>query len=200
MIRWLIPICRKSHLKAAPTALLLTFLLTGALAFLLCGCGPSVLDQTTPALNRNLPDETSRDVKLYVYKEDKIDYILTADRIERYYRTQRLHAWQVKIVSYDENMRVTSTLLADTTYVDEARNVVKAMGNVVLESPNGTIKSQLINWERNVDEIYTDELVTLIREGKTLRGYDLRTNSRISYAELTTVSAEGIIKGDEIDW
>ncbi|MFO7659942.1 MAG: LPS export ABC transporter periplasmic protein LptC [Candidatus Cloacimonadaceae bacterium] len=170
------------------------------LTILLSGCGKSVLDQTTPALNRSLPDETSRDVTLYSYKADKVDYILTASRIERFYSNQRLHAWQVKIVSYDDKMRITSTLAADTAYVDEARNFVQAMGNVVLESSNGTIKSQHINWDRNVDEIYTDQLVTLIREGKTLRGYDLRTNSLISYAELTTVSAEGKIQGDEIDW
>lgn len=193
-------ICRKSRFDPDRLHIMRKIVLLFISIFLLTGCGKSVLDQTTPALNRSLPDETSRDVKLYSYKEDRIDYILTADRIERFYNTQRLNAWQVKIVSYDDKMRITSTLSADTTYVDEARNFVQAMGNVLLESPNGTIKSQHINWDRNLDEIYTDQLVTLIREGKTLRGYDLRTNSQISYAELTTVSAEGKVKGDEIDW
>jgi len=192
--------CRKFPFK---TASVFSFILISALGLLFLftsGCGKSVLDQTTPALNRSLPDETSSDVSLYAYKENKIDYILTAGRIERFYDNRRLNAWQVKIVSYDERMQVKSTLLADTTYVDEARNFIQAMGNVVMDSPNGTIKTRMINWDRNIDEVYTDEKVTLIRDGKTLRGDNLRTNSMISFAELSTVSAEGTVKGDELDW
>lgn len=167
---------------------------------MLTGCGKSMLDQTTPVLNRGLPDETSNNVSIYAYKENRVDYILTANKIERYYDSRRLYAWNVKIVSYDDKKNLRSTIVADTAYVDEARNLVQAIGNVVFDTPNGTIKSRVINWDRNIDEIYVPTKVTLIREGNVLYGDNLRTDSRISFAEMSAVSAEGMLKGDEIDW
>jgi LPS export ABC transporter protein LptC len=172
----------------------------GLFSFIFVGCKDSVLDQKTTSLNRSLPDETSRDVNIYAYKGQKIDYILTADRIERFYNTRQLNAWKVSIVTYDDNKQISSTFSADTTYVDEARNLIKAIGNVVFQSANGTIKSRVINWDRNADEIYTPEKVTLIRDDKIMFGDNLRTNSSISFAEMNTVSAEGTVKGDELDW
>ncbi len=166
----------------------------------LSACKQSVLDQTSPALNRSLPDETSENVSIYEYKDNKIDYLLTASRIERFYETRRLNAWKVKITTYDIKKRIINTITADTTFVDEARNLVQARGNVVFQTPNGTIKSKLINWDRNVDEIYTPEKVLLIRNGDVLQGDNLRTNSALSFVELNAVSAEGTITQDEIDW
>jgi len=166
----------------------------------LSACKQSVLDHTSPALNRSLPDETSENVSIYEYKDNKIDYLLTASRIERFYETRRLNAWKVKITTYDIKKRIINTITADTTFVDEARNLVQARGNVVFQTPNGTIKSKLINWDRNVDEIYTPEKVLLIRNGDVLQGDNLRTNSALSFVELNAVSAEGTITQDEIDW
>ncbi len=178
----------------------LSFILISLIAGLFTGCGKSILDQKTPLLNRGLPDETSNNVSIYAYKENRIDYILTANKIERYYDTKRLYAWNVKIVSYDDKNQIRSTIVADTAYVDEARNLIQAIGNVVFDTPNGTIKSRIINWDRNIDEIYVPTKVTLIRDGNVLNGDNLRTDSKISFAEMSTVSAEGILKGDEIDW
>jgi len=189
-----------SHPDAKPFFTVLTLAVLIVLSFLLSGCGESILDQKTTSLNRSLPDETSSNVSVYSYKGNEIDYILTAEKMERYYNTRQLNAWNVRIVTYDDNNRVKGTISADTTYVDEARNLIKAMGNVIFESENGTIKSRILNWDRNADEIYSPERVTLIRDDKTLRGDNLRTNSSISFAEMTSVSAEGTVKGDELDW
>lgn len=179
---------------------ILTFFLFTIFTIIISGCGKSVLDQSTSALNRALPDETSHDVSIYAYKENRVDYILTASRIERFYLTSKLNAWNVKIVTYDEKMNVKSNLSADTTYVDEARNYIQALGNVVFETPNGIIKSRSMNWERVSDEIFSNEKVTLIRDGNTLQGDNLRTNSNISFVEMSTITAEGTVKGDELDW
>lgn len=182
----------------SPTCYLIILSLLIALS--LMGCGKSILDQTTATLNRSLPDETSYNVSIYVYKENLLDYVLTADKIERYYSLRKLDAWKVKIIAYDANKQVKSTIVADTTYVDEARNFVSAHGNVVFDTPNGIIKSRIVNWDRNFDEIYVPEKVTLIRDGNTLYGDNLRTDSNISFVEMSTVSAVGTVKDNELDW
>jgi LPS export ABC transporter protein LptC len=194
------PTCRKSpELKTTFFSVCLLILLL-IIAISVTGCDKSVLKQTTAVLSRSLPDETSNTVSIYEYDGNRIDYILTADRIERYYDSRKLNAWKVRIVTYDKMNKVKSTIVADTTYVDEARNLIQAMGNVVYATENGTIKSRLINWDRNVDEIYTPEKVTLIRGGSTLQGENLRTNAAISFAEMSSISAEGTVTKDEIDW
>jgi LPS export ABC transporter protein LptC len=166
----------------------------------LTGCKKSILDQTTSVLNRSLPDETSSNVTLTEYKENRINYTLTAAKIERFYDSRLLNAWKVKIETYDKYSKIQNTIIADTTYVDEARNIIRAMGNVIYSTPNGTIKSKLIIWDRNIDEIYTPEQVVLIRGERVMHGNNLRTNSSLSSAEMDSISAEGIITPDEINW
>lgn len=187
------------HIKAISYKYILAcFILI--LILLLTGCGKSVLDQTSSPINRNLPDEKSSNVVIYSYNEDKVDYILTAARIEKFYNLKRLYAYDVKIVTYDLDMKIKSEIVADTAFVDEARNFIQAIGNVVFNTPNGIIKSHVVNWERNYDEIYVPEKVTLIRDDDVLYGDNLRTDSNISFIEMNTVSAEGTVKGDELDW
>jgi len=170
------------------------------LLMLFQGCGKSVLNQTTEVLNRSLPDEISNNVSIYAYKDQKVDYLLTAAQMERFYDTRQLHAWKVRLVTYDKTGKVKSTITADTTFVDESRNLIQARGNVVYTTSNGIIKSDVINWDRNIDEIYSPTRVTLLRENNVLTGSQLRTNSTLSYAEMDSISAEGIVKPNEINW
>jgi LPS export ABC transporter protein LptC len=193
-------ICKISRGSMLVWLKLFTAVSLTALALSFSGCGKSVLNQTTEIINRSLPDETSDSVSIFQYKENRVDYVLTATRMERFYDSRKLNAWKVRIISYDKFKQVHSTIVADTAYVDEARNIIQARGNVVYSTPNGTIKSQIINWDRNIDEIFTPEKVILIRDGNTLQGTNLRTNSMLSYAEMDSISAEGTVTPDEIDW
>jgi LPS export ABC transporter protein LptC len=163
-------------------------------------CKKTNLDSKTPVMDRNLPDETSYNIEIFEYKEDRIEYILKAAKIERFYDRKILNAYDVLITTYDELMQVQSTMKADTTIVDDARNMIHASGNVMLSSPNGTIQALRIAWDRNSDEIVSPNRVILTRENTVLRGINLRTNSTISFAELETVSAEGTVSESDIDW
>jgi hypothetical protein len=82
---------------------------------------------------------------------------------------------------------------ADTTIVDDARNIIFASGRASFFSPGGGLKTDRIAWDRNVDEITAMGKVTLTRDGSVLWGKNLRTNSKLSFAEMEAVSAEGIV-------
>ncbi len=171
-----------------------------ALLLVLSACDEKGLDVSTPAMDRNLPDETSTNVTITEFNGLSTDYILTAKRIERYYDRQILNAYGARIQAYDAKKGGTSLMEADSTIVDDARNMIYAYGNVKLSSPNGSISSGRMIWDRNMDEIIAPGPVTLVRSGNTLRGEDLRTNTRIDYAEMKTVSAEGIFNEEDFDW
>lgn len=167
---------------------------------LLSGCEDNSLSIRTPVMDRNLPDETSTNVTITEFNGLSTDYILTAKRIERFYDRRILNAYGARIRAYDARKGGTSVMEADSTIVDDARNMIYAYGNVKLSSPNGSIESHRMVWDRNMDEIIAPGQVTLVRNGNTLRGEDLRTNTRIDYAEMKTVSAEGIFNEQGFDW
>jgi len=183
-----------------PTLRIVPKLLALLLLVFAAGCEEKSLNIRTPALDRNLPDETSTNVTITEYNGLATDYVLSAKRIERFYDRRILNAYGARIRAYDAKKGGTSLMQADSTIVDDARNIIYAYGNVKLSSPNGSIEALRMIWDRNMDEITAPGPVTLVRDGNTLRGEDLRTNTRIDYAEMKTVSAEGIFNEQDFDW
>ncbi len=183
-------------LRIFPKLLLLLLIL-----FSLVGCKERVmLDVKTPAMDRNLPDETSYGVTITEMDGTAIGYVLQAQKIERYYDRKMLYGWKVKISTYDKLGKLKSTINADTTVVDDARNIIIANGKVLMKSDNASIETRKIVWDRNLDEITAPDKVTLTRDGSVLKGTKLRTNSMISFAEMDAVEAEGIFEEKDLDW
>lgn len=159
-----------------------------------------VLSTFSPPMDRDLPDEVSSNVRISQLDGDRVEYILEAKKIERYYDRKLLNGWDVTITSYDPAGRVRSTMKADSTIVDDARNIIYTNGNVLMRSDNGSISTRRIIWDRNLDEIVAPERVVLTRDGSVLKGTNLRTNSTISFAELEAVEAEGLFDEKDLDW
>ncbi|MEN6445497.1 MAG: LPS export ABC transporter periplasmic protein LptC [Candidatus Cloacimonas sp.] len=171
-----------------------------SIIILLSACQKVDLQSQTGILPRDLPDETSYQVKLTQMDNDRNEYILEADKIERFYDRRLLYAYKVTLTTFDKNNNISSVIKADTTIVDEARNYIFASGNAKLTSPNGTLATQKMAWDRTVDEISAPLEVTVTRSGNVMLGKNLRTNSKLSYVEMDAVSAEGYFKKEEIKW
>ncbi|MFO8144958.1 MAG: LPS export ABC transporter periplasmic protein LptC [Candidatus Syntrophosphaera sp.] len=179
-------------IRSVDLLLLILFLAT-------CACGDSKLDISTPAMERGLPDETSRNVTITEFDRDGIAYILEAGRIDRYYDRRILNAFEVDITAWDSEGKKT-VMKADSTIVDDARNQVFAYGNVELSSPGVKVITSRMTWDRNMDEIVAPDRVTLIREGNILRGKNLRTTLSIYPTEMDSISAEGYFGEEYLDW
>jgi len=166
----------------------------------LASCQKTSLKVKTDSMDRAVPDEISYDVQITQYIDNRTEYYLEAKRIERFTGRRMMYGYGVTLTTYDKNNLVNSTIKADTTIVDDARNIVYANGHATMTSPNGSLSTPKIIWDRAVDEITAPLNVTLIRDGNTLRGSNLRTNSQLSFVEMDGVSAEGKLKPEEIDW
>ncbi len=163
-------------------------------------CQEDSLKSSIETMQRDLPDESSVNVKLSQFDHERLEYIIEAERMERYTDRRLLYAYAVTLVSYNKDGLKSSVIQADTVMVDDARNLIFAMGNARYKADTGQIETQKIVWERTLDEITAPAHVVFRRPGETLRGSNLRTDSRLSYAELESVSAEGIIHETDFDW
>jgi len=175
------------------SSLLLTLLILAA-------CSKTELQTRTPALERGLPDETSYQVKITQYTGTQYEYELKADRIERFQDRRMLYGYGVTLTTFDKQNKINSTIKADTTIVDDARNLILANGHVTMNSPNGSLATSEIAWDRALDEITAPKNVKLTRDGSVLYGSNLHTNSKLSMASMESVSAEGIVDKKDLDW
>jgi len=185
--------CSSIFLKSAKLLILLA-------VPLLFGCGESDLVLRTESLKRGLPDETSTNVTITEFDREGVAYILKAARIDRYYERRILNAYQVDITAFDRQKGGSSSLKADSTIVDDARNVIYAHGNVKLVGKEGSISTSRLIWDRNMDEVIAPGQVTLVKDGNVLRGTNLRTNLSIYPTEMDNISAEGFFEEDYLDW
>ena len=178
----------------------LIWIVSVSILILLTSCQKDSLQLSTDVLARDLPDEISYNVKLIQLDNDRNEYFLEANKIERFYNRRLLYAYKVTLTTYDKNNQISSVIKADTTIVDDARNLIFANGNALLTSPNGTLATQKLVWERSIDEITAPLSVTVTRAGNLMQGQNLRTNSHLSFVEMDAVSAEGIVNEEEIKW
>ncbi len=175
---------------------------TMPLVALLCllglfACNQASLDSETGVLEQGLPDETSTQVSLAEYDNDRLSYVIQAEKMERFTDRRMLYGYKVTLTSYDKNGVVSSVIKADTTIVDDARNVIFAEGNVSFKTQEGEIRTQKMFWERGVDEITVPVPLTLTRGGDILRGNNMRTNTTLSFVEMDAVAAEGYFDEEE---
>ncbi len=156
--------------------------------------------QDTEALAQGLPEETALGVRMVEYRDENIDYIIDAAAMDRYTDRRMVYGYDVTLSSYDRLGQISTVIKADTTIVDDARNIIFAHGNVVFEGKEGKIRTQKMIWERILDEITVPGSVVLIRGSDLLRGTNLRTNAKLSYAEMEVVSGEGYVDEKTFSW
>ena len=150
--------------------------------------------------NTGLPDEEGDSVKIISMTKDIIDYELTAPHIDRFYKKKLTFADSIFLTTYNPDGSIKSTLASDKAEMDEAKNILTAIDNVVVETENGIMKTPFLIWNKNTDELHAKKEVILIREDNVLRGLEMKTDGNLERIEIIKVSAEGKIDENEIDW
>jgi len=147
-----------------------------------------------------IPDEQADSIKIISTTEDVIDYELTAVHYYKYYKTKQTFADTVFVTFFNEDSSVKSTLECNKAKVDDAKNTLTGIGDVVVVSENGIMKAPLIVIDRNSNTLYAKNGVVLIREDNILKGEEMESDMNLDRVVITKVSAEGKLNKDEVSW
>jgi len=101
------------------------------LALLLAtACSQQDLQQDTVEMEQGIPEENARQVRVVEYRDERLDYIIEAARMERFTDRRIMYGYDVTLTSYDREGEISAVIKADTTIVDDARNIIFANGNL----------------------------------------------------------------------
>ena len=151
-------------------------------------------------ISGEIPDEQADSIRIISTTKNVIDYELTAVHFYKYYSTKQTFADTVFVTFFNEDGSVKSTLKCNKAEVNDAKNTLTGIGDVIVISDNGTLKAPLIILDRNTNILYAKNGVTLIREDNVLIGEEMESNLDLDRVEITKVSAEGKLNEDEINW
>jgi LPS export ABC transporter protein LptC len=165
---------------------------------LLFACQPKPVHYTkAPA---GLPDEQSDSVRVVAMTGNKVDYILEADHTDRFYEKKVLYAKKVRVVQYNDKDSTYSTLTCDRAEMDEVGNILTAIGDVVIVSDNGKMRTEKLVWYRDTDSLYAEGKVMVLRGEDVLEGFELRTDINLDHVSLTNVTATGVLDAKKMDF
>jgi LPS export ABC transporter protein LptC len=151
----------------------LGFLLVAIAFILICaGC----TDLTTPKSGEPAPGEVPEqelyDATIRFYQDDAITSILHAGRIRKFAKRNIVLLDSNLVVDfYNSEGKHTIRLWADSGQVDQVRNDLKAMGNVVAKSDsNQLLETELLRWENRTRHIVTEMPIKFSSPTDTIYG------------------------------
>ncbi len=155
---------------------------------------------STMPLEGKIPDEQADSIKIISTNKNVIDYELTAVHFYKYYSTKQTFADTVFVTFFNLDSSVKSTLKCNKAELDEVKNTLTGIGDVVVVSENGTMKAPVMVLDRNTNTLFATDGVTLIRGDNVLKGEEMESNLDLDRVEITKVSAKGKLDEEELNW
>ncbi|MDP8219852.1 MAG: LPS export ABC transporter periplasmic protein LptC [Candidatus Stygibacter frigidus] len=174
-------------------------LIISLLIFLLGGCEDDLRVEMKSA-DKNIPDEQSDSVRVITMDKDIITMEMHARHIDRYYKRKETLIDSLYLQNFNEDGSLRSTLTCKNAIINETRNEVTCIGEVVVVSDNGRLEAPRLVWNRDTDKVQAEEGVKLKREDATLWGERMITDLELNNIEIIKVSAEGTVKSGSIAW
>jgi LPS export ABC transporter protein LptC len=126
-----------------------------------------------------LREESLSSFVLRNYKDSLLKWKLTAEEAKI---SDTTIIRNLELVFFDENLQPSSKLKADSGYVVQKTNDLKAMGNIVVESSDSvTLWTEELNWSEEKQKIFTDKEVKYDKDNEVYRGRGLESDPELKH-------------------
>ncbi|MDR2920221.1 MAG: LPS export ABC transporter periplasmic protein LptC [Tannerella sp.] len=130
------------------------------------------------------------------YKIDAAEFYIFEEEPEPYwYFPEKVH-----IEKFDSLFRVEASIDADTAYRYTKKQLVRAVGNVVVESLSGErFETSELYWDQQKEEIYSDKFIKITKGDYVNTGIGFKSNQTLTQYQIYESGAEIPIKRSTAD-
>ena len=131
----------------------------------------------------SFPIETIKNCEIIYSDSAKVRVLLNATLMNRYADEESYIEFKngLKVQFFDVNGKKESELNADYAIIDEEKDLMLAQHNVVVRNVDGDVlETEKLNWNKQKEEIFTDEFVKITTENEVIFGQGLVSNQNFS--------------------
>ncbi len=126
-----------------------------------------------------IKEESLSSFVLRNYEGSRLKWKLTA-KDAKISDTTVIH--QLELEFFDKNSESSSKLKADSGYVIQKTNDLKAVGNIVVKSSDSvTLWTEELNWSEERQKIFTDKEVKYSKDKEVYRGKGLESDPSLKH-------------------
>ena len=134
-----------------------------------------------------LPDAESWNATITLTSEGAKRAVIRSGHLEKYQQRQYILLDQTVDADFYNNKEIyTSNLKSDVAEIDEAKDFLIAMGNVIVISDSGvTLFTDTLSWNNVEEQIFTDDSVIFITDqSDTLYGVGFKSDLELNNWEI----------------
>lgn len=147
---------------------------------LICACSREKSE--TPALPVVVPDQVIENSSITFSEEGIRSATILAQYVEVYEKLDLKKAKQIQVDFYDADGNRTSVLVADSGLIQERKQKVQALGNVVVTTEEGIkLETESLRWDPQSAKIITDDFVTITKDEDVITGYGLEADQELKH-------------------
>ena len=129
--------------------------------------------------DENYSVETTTNASITHTINGKLKAKIDVGKMERFNKNQIIYLSEGVKLNFYNNNTITSTLTSEKAEIDEKNNLLKALINVTLtDKVEKTLNSSSLVWDRNSDDVYTKENVTIKTNDEVIYGSGFKSDSK----------------------
>ena len=148
---------------------------------------------------KNLPSESMKDAEIMYSDSGKVKMKLTGAQLDRYVDKEYIEFPKgMKILFYDDSMKVNSQLKADYGIRYEKEGRMEARRNVEVVNVKGEkLNTEHLTWDQNKEIIYTNEFVKITTNDEIMYGDGLESNQDFTKYKIKNIKGTINLKDEE---
>ena len=138
--------------------------------------------------DENYSIETTTNASITHTINGKLKAKIDVGKMERFNKNQIIYLSEGVKLNFYNNNTITSTLTSEKAEIDQENNLLKALINVTLtDKVEKTLNSSSLVWDRNSDDVYTKENVTIKTNDEVIYGSGFKSDSKFEKYHINDV-------------
>ena len=166
---------------------------------MISACGKE--EPKAPQFPMDIPDQVMENTTITFTEQGIKSAVIYAKHLAVYERLDLKKARGVRVDFYDQEGNHTSVLVADSGLIQEKRQNLEALGNVVVTTEEGIkLETSSLRWDPQKRKIVTDDFVKITKKKDVVTGYGLEADEALKHlvikkrvkGKITEIPEEGL--------